>query len=1266
MVMSYRRLCATFVTTLALLLACSAAFAAIIRVSPTGNDSNDGSTWTLAKKTVQAAINSAAAEDEIWVEAGTYVESISMKDGVGLYGGFAGSETERNQRDWKINITILDANQHGRVVTFPSGASSATAIDGFTIRNGGTGVGCGLSSATISNDSIVDNSDSGISCRESTATITNNLIENNHGQEGGGISCEAASPVIENNTIVGNTASTGGGISCYESPNAVIVNNIIGGNSAFWNGGGISCDSTSPVLTNNTITGNTAGVEGGGLYCYMSQAAVANNIVAFNSSGIASSFATPALRNNCVYGNAVYNYSGLSEGVGDITMNPMLADLRYGNVHIQPGSPCIDAGWSDAPGLPSTDIDGQPRVQGGSVDIGADESDGTTRAAGPYIVVRVSTSGNDANDGSSWSSAMRTVQAAIAAATAKGGDVWVEAGLYSEHITLASYAYVYGGFDGTETERTQRNWHVNRTVLDGGGTGAVVSIVAGDKLSCIDGFTIRNGAGNSVLEGGGIYCDTASPTIANNTVTGNSGSFNGGGIYCHQSGALITHNRIVGNSTSIGSGGGVYLSDCNFAILSDNAIAGNGAAGRGGGVYIDSGACTITGNTVAANCALYGGGIDCESSVRPTISNNIVAFNSSGIDALWVTPPSLRNNCVYGNTAYDYSSRLSAGTGDISLDPMFTDLRYGNLHIQPDSPCIGAGWSAAPGLGATDIDGQPRVQGGSVDIGMDESDGTTWAPGPYATIRVSPDGDDANDGSTWALAKRTVQAGIDAASLAGGDVWVKAGVYGKQDTLAPFTYVFGGFNGTETQRNSRDWVSHKTTIDGGGTGNAASVLAGWKVSGIDGFTVQGGSRIDGQGGIYCNASSPTISHIIAKGNNGAGIYCDRASAPDITNCTVQGNTHTGIYCIDADPTITNNVIADNSNSGISANISTASITITNNTIVGNSSYDGGAIYFNTTFFTLSNNIIAFNSSGIYSDFGGAGLRNNCLFRNGKYDYSGLVPGAGDISQNPMFVSWPTDLHILPISPCRDAGYDAAVQPGWLDMDDQPRIQGPQVDIGADEFDPSATATTVGWGKLSVDGTLVSVIGVPVTAAFDGFFYVETPDRACGIRVVQPSAGVSSGDLVQVAGSVKTNSDGERYIDASQVTEAGTLSLSALTMRPAALGGGDWFTSVFPGLGQEGVTGGHGLNNIGLLVRTFGTVVATEPGFVYISDGSGVPTGETAPTGLKVSLPAGVAAPPSGSFVLVTGISSCYKSGNSVYPLLLVPDTASIQALLSSR
>jgi hypothetical protein len=1162
---NHRRILSAATACIVALLTAASLHAATIYVSTAGNDADTGQTWQTAKQTVQAGLNAAASGDEVWVAAGTYVQCITLKAGVALYGGFAGGEMNLSERDWVANVTVLDGNQAGSVVTAPGGATVTTRIDGFAIRNGfyihGGGVHCSGASPTIANNTIVGNSASqyggGLFCANASPTITNNTIAGNritnadgHGagiccylsssptitnntisgnsgaSTGGGISryFSTSSPTITGNTIVSNSAGSGGGICCESSGTMTIANNTITGNIAVGGGGGgIYADNSSPAIINNTIMGNSAYGSGGGIGTRYSSAIVAGNtvmgngapagggigcdggsptisntIVAFNSAGVyMSGSATASLLHNCVYGNTPYNYSGLTDPTGtdgNISVDPELVDTVYGNLHIQPDSPCVDAGDDSVAGAGWTDMDGQPRKQGAHVDIGADESDGTAWSGGPYIVVRVSPNGDDAQDGSSWPLAKRTVQAGIDAAASVGGEVWVAVGTYVERIALRNCAYVYGGFAGGEAQRSARDWKHNSTVLDGNQGGSVVTAIAiGPGLSTIDGFVIGNGNGTlrgAMCTGGGIYCYGGSPTIANCAIAGNSAPDGGGGISCSYGSPTIVNNTITGNSTSSG-GGGIGCGSASTptiinntitgnksgysgggiaggaGTIANNVITGNTASSSGGGIYC-AGPGLIANNTIAGNISFAdGGGIYCNS-CSPTIVNTIIAFNSSGICNSGGSP-SVRYGCVYGNSLYNYSGLADpTGTnGNISGDPKLACPPYANVHIQTDSPCVDTGDDSAVGAGWTDMDGQSRIAGPHVDMGADESDGTVWPPEPPVIVRVSLAGDDAHDGSSWTLAKRTVQAGIDAAAPSAGQVWVASGTYVENIILPLRGASYGGFAGDETDLSQRNWQSNVTVLDGNQAGSVVTAApGGGRTARVDGFTIRNGGASSG-GGIYCVNSSPTIANNTITGNStmtgyGGGIYCDSSAAPMIVNNAITGNTAYsfggGVYCGSAcAPMIANNLITGNAGDyGGGIFCLTSSPTIASNTIVGNrttgsSAYGGGVCCWASSP-TIVNTIVVYNTSGIYkTGTGTVSLRHNCVYSNTAYNYSGLTNPTGsngNIAANPRFVSvkwgpdgkWGTaddvlaDLHLLPGSACIDAGNNADVPADATDLD----------------------------------------------------------------------------------------------------------------------------------------------------------------------------------------------------------------------------------------
>ena len=367
-------------------------------------------------------------------------------------------------------------------------------------------------------------------------------------------------------------------------------------------------------------------------------------------------------------------------------------------------------------------------------------------------------------DGKSWATAYRSVQSGLAIARV-GDSVWVAQGLYKVGgLALKQGVALYGGFYGNETSLNQRDYNKYLSILDGQQKKSTVVAEAGiSKSTIIDGFVITNGVGTGPdvygnVFGGGIYCK-GSPTISHNYITGNCAQF-GGGIYVGYitnkdaiNSPVIVYNTIIGNTAH--DGGAVCLDTTAVATLSNNYISNNAAdygggimciagqsivnnniialnssIGDGGGIYAISGSQQIVNNTIVGNSTsddADGGGIYTDQGCAAVISNNIVASCSSGIGTDLTpaqigsaTAPVLTTNCVYNNIDYAYKPSNLPHTTDISDNPMFRDCYNGDYHLLNTSTLINAGTNAEVIDDWPDIDGQIRINDGTVDIGADE------------------------------------------------------------------------------------------------------------------------------------------------------------------------------------------------------------------------------------------------------------------------------------------------------------------------------------------------------------------------------------------------------------------------------------------------------------------------------------------------------------------------------------------------------------------
>ncbi len=189
--------------------------------------------------------------------------------------------------------------------------------------------------------------------------------------------------------------------------------------------------------------------------------------------------------------------------------------------------------------------------------------------------------------------------------------------------------------------------------------------------------------------------------------------------------------------------------------------------------------------------------------------------------------------------------------------------------------------------------------------------------------------------------------------------------------------------------------------------------------------------------------------------------------------------------------------------------------------------------------------------------------------------------------------------------------------------------------------PAPITVSPGGAKLLADGLQVIFSSAVVTANLPGALYVEAADRSAGLKVVSVSA--TEGSAVSLFGVMRTDGNGERYLDASTVSPVGSGSVDPLGMTTKTYYCGDNLFQSDTGAGQRGMTGGSGLTTTGLLTRTLGKVTALGTGTFAMDDGYGKP--------VTVILPAGTPPPTVGRVADVTGIASIINNNGTYTPTL---------------
>jgi hypothetical protein len=260
-----------------------------------------------------------------------------------------------------------------------------------------------------------------------------------------------------------------------------------------------------------------------------------------------------------------------------------------------------------------------------------------------------------------------------------------------------------------------------------GGGGFAVELYG--QLSC-SGCVLS--ANHAAFGGAGhvsVSQNSAGVTLAGCDLTANVADGSGGALNAYLAAdsffgmayLFVTNCRVLSNVAQ-GAGGGLYVHASTFSIaeVENSLIAGNAAlGGKGGGLWM-RGLVSVGGCTVTANHADEGGGL------WQDLSGNLVRGS-----IFWANEGGQIAGTSSANLAWCDVEGGYSGTSNIDVDPHFADPEQGDFHLAQTSACVDAGNPSITSSSGTDIDGDPRVLFGRVDIGADEA---TIPNGPWTFL----------------------------------------------------------------------------------------------------------------------------------------------------------------------------------------------------------------------------------------------------------------------------------------------------------------------------------------------------------------------------------------------------------------------------------------------------------------------------------------------------------------------------------------------------
>ncbi|MBN1909324.1 MAG: right-handed parallel beta-helix repeat-containing protein, partial [Pirellulales bacterium] len=710
--------------------------------APTGGD---GLTWTTAYNDLQPALEQASTLnadadpanniDSIWIAEGTYKHSallepslprsasFSFVDGVTLYGGFAGTETALEQRDWTAHpvtlsgdIGTLDDNSDNAYTVVNCGATIEAAVDGLSIIGGnadgeytsdhkerkvgggvysegmlavtnctfsdnsaseGSGIQNYTGSLTVTDSVFSGNAFSGpgvISSRDGTLTVADCLLSNN---DGGGIYVYTGTSTVTDCML---TSNSGGGVysyygtltvtNCMISDNRrggtgtydgelTVTNCIISGNHSDNGIGGIFNNSGTVSVTNSTICGNRAFLGGGGIYNGIGSLTVTNCTITGNWARSGG-------------GIICTNTSGSVRLYNTIVANNWAAegnDIKYLGVSLSGTCNIIGDGSGQ-----SALVDGVNGNQVGTSSAPIDPllSDWTQSDNGQWgCRLLPGSPALDAGDNS---------LAVDASGIALTEDVWGNTRIQNGTVDI-------GALEGATAGGPAQSYLVTsleRTIANDGVVTFVEAFEAANRNQPVGDAPAGSFAEQDVIEfaeglTGTVLVDDGELAIMGNLIIEAPGAelvtFDANGqnrvfsVWPSVS-AVLQGMTITGGLDD--SGGGIL--NAGALTVNDCTISSNSAGdGYGGGIYnLDSSALTVTNSIVLGNLASNGGGILSYGALTitdSTISNNIANTGNGNGGGIWIYSTTLNvvNSTISDNSSSGGGGGIYNGSGTLIL-----------------------------------------------------------------------------------------------------------------------------------------------------------------------------------------------------------------------------------------------------------------------------------------------------------------------------------------------------------------------------------------------------------------------------------------------------------------------------------------------------------------------------------------------------------------------------------------------------------------------